>query len=449
MKLRILRIVLALTLVASLGGGAYLVVSATRQSARTHVVAYFQNTDGLFVGDDVRIRGVNVGRIEAIEPQPTRAKVSFWIDDTFKVPVDAKAVILSPTLVTARAIQLTPPYVSGATLSNNAVIPQNRTAVPVEWDDVRNQLERLTTALQPTEPGGVSTLGALVNTTADNLRGQGSAIRDSVIKLSEALSALGDHSDDTFSAIRNLSLLVTALQDSTTVMRQLNENLASVTALMANDPDELGTAVSDLNSVLGEVTSFVRDNRSAVSTSSERLASVTQALTDSIGDIKQFLHSAPTSFANLANIYQPSQGTFTGILSANNFSNPITFICGAIQAASRLNAEQSSKLCVQYLAPIVKNRQFNFPPLGLNPFVGTSARPNEITYSEDWMRPDYVPPAPPGPSTPGTPGTAQVDHISAPLPAEAATPSPDVAPSRATDPAEGLGGMMLPPGAGS
>ena len=95
---------------------------------------------------------------------------------------------------------------------------------------------------------------------------------------------------------------------------------------------------------------------------------------------------------NFYNIFEPANGSLTGALAVNNFANPVTFLCGAIQAASRLNAEQSSKLCVQYLAPIVKNRQYNFPPIGENFLVGAQARPNEVTYSEDWMRPDFVPP---------------------------------------------------------
>lgn len=141
---------------------------------------------------------------------------------------------------------------------------------------------------------------------------------------------------------------------------------------------------------------------------------------------------------NFNNIYEPANGSLTGALSVNNFANPISFLCGAIQAASRLGAEQASKLCVQYLAPIVKNRQYNFPPLGENLLVGTQARPNEVTYSEDWMRPDFVPPAPePAPSD--TPPPA----ADAPLPAEAAPPVVS------TDPAAGLSGMMTPPGGGS
>src|SRR3954462_457110 len=89
----------------------------------------------------------------------------------------------------------------------------------------------------------------------------------------------------------------------------------------------------------------------------------------------------------------------------NNFANPISFLCGAIQAASRLGAEQSAKLCVQYLAPIVKNRQYNIFPAAMNPFVGQSARPNELTYSEDRLRPDYIPPTAAAPAAVG-PGLA-------------------------------------------
>jgi phospholipid/cholesterol/gamma-HCH transport system substrate-binding protein len=171
------------------------------------------------------------------------------------------------------------------------------------------------------------------------------------------------------------------------------------------------------------------------------LSSISQAVHDSLDDIKQTLHVAPTAFQNLLNIYQPAQAALTGALVVNNFANPITFLCGAIQAASRLGAEQSAKLCTQYLAPIIKNRQYNFPPIGVNPFVGTQARPNEMTYSEDWMRPDYVPPAPPPPLT----DTATPADSTTPMAAEAPPPAEPVP----TDPSSGLTGMMVPPGGGS
>jgi phospholipid/cholesterol/gamma-HCH transport system substrate-binding protein len=434
------RIAIAAALVLALIAGIVVVARGGGVVGRTHLVAYFDNSNGIFVGDEVRIVGVPVGEIDKIEPEPLRVKISFWLDDQYKVPADAKAVILSPTLVTSRAIQLTPAYTSGPVMADNTVIGQDRTAVPVEFDDFRNQLQKLNDALQPTQPGGVSPLGALVNTTADNLRGQGATIRDTIIKLSQAISALGDHSNDLFSTLKNLSILVSALHGSSDLLAQLNQNLANVTHLVANDPNEVANAVRDLGDLAGELSSFVNENRESLGTTSDKLASVSQALKDSIPDIKEVLHIAPSTLQNFLNIYQPAQGTLTGALSVNNFQNPITFLCGAIQAASRLGAEQSAKLCVQYLAPIIKNRQFNVLPLGLNPLAGTTARPNELTFSEDWMRPDYIPPQPPPAADP-----PPADASSAPLASEAPLPAEQAA---ATDPAAGLPGLMVPPGGG-
>ncbi|MCW2688753.1 MAG: virulence factor Mce family protein [Mycobacterium sp.] len=454
MNTRYTRIGLAAALVLVLIAGIVVVTHTTAAVGKTYVTAYFTNSNGIFPGDEVRILGVPVGKIDSINPEPTRVKISFWYDDKYQAPADAKAVILSPSLVTSRAIQLTPAYTSGPAMADNTVIPVERTAVPVEYDDFRQQLQKLTDTLRP-QPGGVSTLGAFINTAADNLRGNGASIRDTIIKLSQAYSVLGDHSHDLFSTIKNLSILVSALQSSEDLMRQLNVNLAAVTGLLSNGPTQLGDAVKSINDVVGDVQRFVADNRESLGTTSDKLASVTTALNQSLDDIKQTLHIAPNTFQNFLNIYQPAQGTLSGALAFNNFANPITFLCGAIQAASRLGAEQSAKLCVQYLAPIIKNRQLNFPPIGANPFVGTSARPNEVTYSEDWLRPDYVPPprpntaSPPNAPAPGDPSPLAAEAPAGTPPADAPLTEAVPAGAKSTDPAAGLPGLMVPPGGGS
>jgi phospholipid/cholesterol/gamma-HCH transport system substrate-binding protein len=454
------RIAVAAVLAVVLVAGVAVLFSATGTARQNKIVGYFANSNGLFPGDQVWILGVPVGKVGTIEPQPDRAKITFYVDDKYKVPADAKAVILSPSLVTARVIQLTPAYTGGAEMKSGTVIPQERTAVPIEFDDLREQLKRLAETLQPTQPGGVSTLGALVNTAADNLRGQGPNIRDTIVKLSQAFSALGDHSQDLFSTVKNLSILVSALQSSQDLLRQLNVNLAAVTGLLTNGPNEVGSAVSSINDVVGDVQSFVADNKETVGTTGDKLAAVTTTLYQSLDDIKQTLHVAPNAFQNFLNIYQPAQGTLTGALAFNNFANPIQFLCGAVQAASRLGAEQSAKLCVQYLAPIIKNRQMNFPPLGEDLFVGAAARPNEISYSEDWLRPDYIPPpaggAPAG-SAPLPPAGAPFDRYGAaaadppvrpPFVPVAPDPPPgpvDQSQPVSTNPTDGLSGLMTPP----
>lgn len=443
-KSRYAMIAVAVAVAVTLASGVAVAARVAGSLRRINIVGYFDNSNGIYVNDHVLIRGVPVGRIERIEPEPDRVKISFWYDSKHRVPADARAVILSPTLITARALQLTPAYSTGAQMRDHAVIPQERTAVPVEWDELRTNLEKLTDTLQPEKPGRLSTLGEFVGTAADNLRDQGTDIRDSVIKLSRVASTLNDHRDDLFSTIKNLSTLVSALEDSSDLLGTLNRNLASVTQLVANDPNEVGNALRELSEVAGDVTTFVADNREALGLTADKLTSISDAVIGGLDDVKQALHVFPTTAQNFVNIYQPAQGTLTGILAANNFANPIQFLCGAIQAASRRSAEESAKLCVQYLAPIIKNRQYNFPPLGLNPFVGATARPNELTYSEDWLRPDYIPPASAAPApAPPIPGAGSPDQ----LPAEAdlaAAPADPVT----TNPADGLPGMMLPSGAG-
>jgi phospholipid/cholesterol/gamma-HCH transport system substrate-binding protein len=390
-------------------------------------VAYFANANGLYTGDEVRILGVAVGTIDEIEPQPQSIKVTFSVDAQYPIPADVRAAVLSPSLVSARAIQLVPAYDGGPKLAAGGTIPLERTAVPVEWDDFRTQLQKLTESLQPTTPGGPNAVGEFINSAADNLRGQGDTARDTVVKLSQAMSVLGDHSTDIFSTIRNLQLLVSALTSSSDLLAAFNHNMADVTTVLSNTPNEIADATAGLDGAVTDLRGFIAENREALGTTFDRFDSITTALNDRRGDVKQILHIAPSVFQNFLNIYQPAQAAVTGIMALGNFANTVEFICGAVQAASKLNYEQSAKLCVQYLAPIVKNRQYNFLPIGGNPFVGATARPNEITYSEDHLRPGAVPPPPPAPIDP-------VELLAAEGPAVP------------TDPATGLPGLMVPGG---
>ena len=442
---RALQTVTAISLAVTLVVASFLVGKELwKEVEKNTYSAYFTEANGLFVGDEIRILGVAVGTVDKIEPQPAGSKVTFSVDKQYSIPADARAAILSPSLVTSRAIQLVPVYSGGPKLSAGGSIPLNRTAVPVEWDDFRKQLEKLTDALQPTGPGGVNSVGEFINSAADNVRGQGDTARDTVIKLSEAISALGDHADDIFSTVRNLQLLVSALYSSRDLLASFNQNLASVTTLLTNTPNEVANAVKSVDGALTDLRDFLAENREAVGVTFDRLSSVTTALNDSRADIKQILHIAPTVFQNFLNIYQPAQSAMTGIIALNNFADIPQWICSAIEAASRARLSRVSKLCLQYLNPIIKNRIYNYIPAGLNPFVGTQARPNEITYSEDWLRPGYTPPQ--ATQTPDGPPPADGSQ-SAPAQQSAPAETPAPPPNTLTDATQVLQNLMLPVGA--
>lgn len=90
---RTVRAVVAVVLVAVLAIGAYLVWPSRTGNK---VVAYFESAVGLYSGDQVRIIGVPVGRIDSIEPRATDVKITMSIDDGVKVPENAQALIIAP-----------------------------------------------------------------------------------------------------------------------------------------------------------------------------------------------------------------------------------------------------------------------------------------------------------------------------------------------------------------
>ena len=121
-----------------------------KKATTNSVTAYFTQTLALYEGDDVQIMGVRVGSIDSIVPDGDKMKVTFHYDDKYKVPADATASILNPSLVASRTIQLAPPYTGGPVLEDGAVLGLDRTQVPVEYDDLRNSINRLLTDLGPT-----------------------------------------------------------------------------------------------------------------------------------------------------------------------------------------------------------------------------------------------------------------------------------------------------------
>ncbi|WP_244461427.1 MCE family protein (plasmid) [Rhodococcus opacus] len=349
-------------------------------------VAYFENTNGLYVGDKVKILGVDVGVIDSIDPDGERMRVGFHYDADYKVPQQAKAAVLSQSLISSRAIQLTPAYTGGPELSDGGQIPIERTAVPVEWDDLREQLQHLAESIGPTEANKAGSLGDFVDTAAESLAGKGDDINSTLTKLSDAMSTMSDGRDDLFATVRNLQAFMTALAASDDQIVELNQNVASVSSVLDNSDQELATALQNIDAMTSRLGQFVKDNRDGLSKSVSDLATVTTSLNEIRPDIEQLLHVGPTAIQNFYNIYEPAHGSFTGALAVTQLQNPVQFICGAIQAASQLGAAEAAKLCVQQLAPVLQLVQMNYPPVGINPVAGKQVRPEQIDYSEEWLR---------------------------------------------------------------
>ncbi|WP_045823195.1 MCE family protein [Williamsia herbipolensis] len=356
---------------------------------------------GLYVGDDVRVVGVRIGEVSEVHPRVDHAEVVLRLDRARPVPAEATAVVLNQSLVSGRFVQFTPAWTSGARMTDGAVVPIARTAVPVEWNEVTAQLERVSKALAPRNGETRGAVGALVDSAAANLRGQGGALNSTLGSLSAALRTISDGRTDLFGVVRNLAVFVEALSDSDQQIVSFNRRMASVTAVLDRNRDDIGSALGDLDVSLGEVRSFVKDNRPGLSDALKNLNLVAGELASHRDDLAQVLHVTPTALANLNNIYQPAHNSITSALALSNFANPVQFVCSAIAAAQQSSAERGASLCVRYLGPLLSLLTADYPPIAFNPTRGVGALPDQLVYSEPSLRPG-TPSARKG-ATPSTP----------------------------------------------
>jgi phospholipid/cholesterol/gamma-HCH transport system substrate-binding protein len=353
------------------------------------VVAYFEDTLALYPGDRIQIMGVRVGSIDAIEPAGDKMKVTFHYDNKYKVPANATASILNPSLVASRNIQLSPPYTGGPVMENDAVIPIDRTQVPVEYNEFTDSINRILVDLGPTPDQPKGPFGDVIESFADGLAGKGEQINRTLDSLSEALYTLNEGRGDFFAVVKSLALFVNALYRSDQQFVALNDDLAQFTNAFTNTDRELANALQDLNNLLSTTRQFLDENSEVLTHDVNNLAEVTNAILqpDPRNGLETALHVFPTLAANLVNISAPNQGGIVGLPVLGNFANPMQFICSAIQAGSRLGYQESAELCAQYLAPILDAIKFNYVPFGINQLRTAMTLPKQIAYSEPRLQP--------------------------------------------------------------
>ena len=356
----------------------------------TKITAYFSSATAIYPGDEVRVSGIKVGTIDSIQPQGTRTKISMRVDRGVPVPADAKAVIVAQNLIAARYVQLTPAYrkaTGGPRMASGAVIPEERTAVPVEWDEVKNQIMRLSTDLGPNGKLSTTSLGRFIDSAASAMDGNGEKLRRTLAELSGVTRVLGEGSGNITDIIKNLQTVVTVLKSSNTQIVQFQDRLATLTSVVNDSNSDLDGAVANLSVAIGDVQRFIAQTRNPTSDQIQKLASVTQVIVDEKMAFQNFLHISANAFANGYNIYNPDTGDFGGGFTLPNMSSPVQFICGSIAALENVTSDESAKLCGQYLGPALRLINFNLIPLPVNPYLMKGANPSNIVYADPSLGP--------------------------------------------------------------
>jgi phospholipid/cholesterol/gamma-HCH transport system substrate-binding protein len=320
---------------------------------KTRVSAHFPSTVALFNKSEVKILGITVGKVTKITPQGETVRVDMEVEDKHKLPVDVKAVIVSPSVVADRFVQLTPPYRGGPEFRDGGVIPVDRTAVPVELDRVFSSLNDLNVALGPQGANKEGSLSRLLSVGADNLEGEGENLNSTIVGLSKAIGTLSDGREDLFGSVQDLQTFTTALARNDAQVRSFNRDLAAVADQLSGERDELSAALKNLAVALAEVNTFVKDNKQLLSENVAGLAEVTGVLAKQKKAMEEFLEVAPIGLSNLGHAFDHNAGALGTRGNQGEMLNDFPlFLCTALTTMDVPNAEQSCKTLEDVLGPL-------------------------------------------------------------------------------------------------
>ena len=276
------------------------------------ITAYFSRTVGVYAGSDVQVLGVKVGSVESVTPRGKRVAVVFTVDRRLPIAPDTRAVVIAPSVVSDRYVQLTDLNSRGPVISDGAVIPESRTATPVELDELYASLNTIITALGPDGANSDGALSELVDTAAANLEGNGKAFNDSVRNFADAARTLSGSAGDLFGTIDELQKFTGMLADNDQQVHDVTEQLSQVSQTLAADRDDLTTALSTLAEALADIQDFIRDNRVAIKSNVDKLAGTTQLLVDNRASLAETLDVAPLASTNALEAFDPASGTLQG-----------------------------------------------------------------------------------------------------------------------------------------
>jgi phospholipid/cholesterol/gamma-HCH transport system substrate-binding protein len=305
---------------------------------RKTLTAHFPRTISLYEGSDVRVLGVPVGTVETVTPSGTDVVVTMSYDPEVKVPSDATAVIVSPSIVGDRYVQLTPAFEGGEVLADGATMEIDETAVPLELDQIYDNLDKLNVALGPTGANRNGALSDLLEVTADNFGGEGEQFHQTIRDFADFSQTLSDNREEFFGSARALQGFISTLTENDQTVRDFNQSISDVSTVLEGEKEELAATLRTLSTALTQVSTFVRDNRAILGRNIRGLNRFAGVLAKQRKALDEILSAAPVALNNLALTYNPQSGTLdtrSNINEAGNqfLADPSTFLCNLVGQA--------------------------------------------------------------------------------------------------------------------
>jgi virulence factor Mce-like protein len=285
------------------------------------VKAVFNETGLLVPNADVRIAGVNIGKVVSVQAQGTHSLVTMDIQQQYApIPRDTRAILREKTLLGEAYITLSSGNGQGPKLGDGGTIPVSQIAPTQQLDQVLNSF---TTPVQ-------HNLQAVLIGTGQALAGRGQSLNDalgnfdpSATELNAVIGVLNSEQGDLQALINNSASVLGTLGSRGSDLQRLITGGNSVLSATAAQDSSLRATVNALPGFLRQLRTtlahvnntlqIAKPSLSALAPAAPLAAPALRSLSNATGPLISLLRAAP-SVLRVTNRALPSVGAFIGAL---------------------------------------------------------------------------------------------------------------------------------------
>jgi phospholipid/cholesterol/gamma-HCH transport system substrate-binding protein len=284
--------------------------------------ALFTDVSGLRVGDDVKVAGVRVGRVQSIsvEKDGQLARVGFDLNAEQPILANTDLVMRYQNLVGQRYLAMVQPANHQAALPPGSTIPTKRTDPGFDLTQLLNGFRPLFEVLQPAD------VNKLATSLVEVLQGEGGTV-ESLLQQTATLTTFVANRDQVIdSVLTNLTPVLNNLSGHGT---QLTATITSLKKLMqglAADRQEIGDAVDGIGQLVGSTSDLLTQAQQPLISSVHQLRTVAGTLDQTSAQVIAAVNAfrtvfgglgRATSYENAINIYACSLSLALGGININ------------------------------------------------------------------------------------------------------------------------------------
>ncbi|MGO4257289.1 MCE family protein [Marmoricola sp. RAF53] len=217
--------------------------------------ADFTDVAGLRAGDDMRVAGVRVGRVQGIKITDQGAQVTFDLVKDQPILDTTRIVMRYQNLLGQRYLALVQGPEQGAALDDGATVPLSRTSPGFDLTELLNGFRPLFEALRPDD------VNALAGSLVKVLQGEGGTVDQLLQQTSRLTNFLADRDQVVGEVLTNLTPVLSNIAGQGDELKATVVELRALMTGLARDRKSIGASIDGVSQLIGSTSQLLQEAR--------------------------------------------------------------------------------------------------------------------------------------------------------------------------------------------